>query len=260
MKRIFESETDLLSEFFGRLKQRMSDEQSVTRKLTHLKAVAHSSDKHFERLVLARKRLARACAAGDRNSIEYEEQVILALLYEIADTIYMVSGLLELKDLQLGPSADGQGIVGEHAAELTHILDTMNRTAAKLLQLEQELSLKLDFSRPVDEKEGITFETHPHWQGFSSLSFVESFDAYFLRAQQLVAARLNEKIPFLHNRTVREQLVRKGRKELVEILARLENAPLGGLHIEKTRMGRETSPPVFHARRLSLFSGHRQHR
>ncbi len=221
-------------DYYSRLAERLGHEQNVVRKLIRLRGILESAQSHVQRLAQSRRRYLRARNHGDRTGAHYELEIMSALLYEIADTVFMVCNLLELNELDLSASADGQGLVGEHAAEVVYLFDRMESYCKQLLQFEREMELRLDFQRPVDEKEGVTYSEHVHWQDFVRGSVDESFFAYFSRAQREIRRRISQPIAFLGGRTVREQLQRKGRTALLELIRRLEDAPLSGLRIERS--------------------------
>lgn len=225
-------ENESTDQFFARLHERIIEQKGPIMKLMRLKAIADSADKHFHRLTLARKRWERAAELSERRAMEFEKETMLALLYEAADTIFIVIGLLELDEFRLEASADGQGIKGEHSLELTKLVDVLEKNAARILEFEQEYRLRLDFRKAVDEREGITFERHAHWQDYVPGSVKESFDSYFERARTTVKSRMERPVEFLGGRTVREQLKRKRRDALLEVIGRLERVSTS-LTVEK---------------------------
>ena len=229
MKRHF-VETDSLNDYFAPIGARLQDLHIGQNLYTQALFLLKSSEVHFTRHRLAERRLLRAQAANDPIGVAYENSVIHALLYEIADTIYQVVALLDFDQLDLSASMDGCGLAGECAAEVVLALSALDRQCAGLLELERKHSVNIDFKTAIDEKEGISFEKHRHWQDFVAGSVAKSFRSYFALAQTAVRTRLSQRPKFWRDQMVGQYLNRKGHESLNEILGRLDAAAFGHQH------------------------------
>lgn len=213
-------------EYYTRLEDRLKSCASTTRRVMQIREIAASANDHFVRAATARRRLIRARASGDLSSAQFERRVLLALLYEIMDTFFIVVYLLDFEAFDLEPSADGEGLSGTAAATFVSILSMLEQQSRKLLALEVELELSANFKEPVDEKEGITYLRHRHWQDFHGISVEESFIHYFSRAKQSVTAWLADRPHLWAGQSVEEYLKKKGYSHLLRVLHRLRNSSL----------------------------------
>lgn len=213
-------------EYYTRLEDRLKYCASTTKRVMQIREIAASANDHFGRIGAARRRLIRARASGDFASAHFERRVLLALLYEIMDTFFIVVYLLDFEAFDLDPSADGEGLSGTAAATFVSILSLLERQSRELLALERDLELKANFKEPVDEKEGITYLGQPHWQDFHGVSVEESFVQYFSRAKQSVTAWLADRPNLWAGQSVEEYLKKKGYSHLLQILRRLRNSSL----------------------------------
>ncbi len=228
---------DSLREYYDRINQRLTKFSGVHNRIAQGWFLAKSAEDHFARYELPCRRYLRARGERDLASVAYERRVMLAILYEVADTAYLVMNVLDFDEIDLESSGDGYGLTGEGAADVLKVLSCLDNQCARLISLENKFDLRVDFSRPVDEKEGMTFVTHRHWQDFVAGSAEESFLAYFSRARQTVSARLNQRPRFWANQTVRQYIQAKGYRALIEILRRLEQASFVVKQVQKPTKG-----------------------
>lgn len=224
VERITESVS--LNEYVERVKGRLSQALDAKNCAAQAWFLARSAEDHFARLELPWRRYLRAREQKDLASIAYERRLMLALMYEIADTAYLVMNMLDFKRLELESSADGYGLAGESATDVVKTLGYLNDQCGKLISFENRLGLRLDFKDPVDEKEGLTFNKHRHWQDFVVGSASDSFYRYFADARLILTQRLNAAPKFWAHQTVRQYLQNKGYRALYEILRRLEQASI----------------------------------
>lgn len=251
----FESTEERSVDYYRRLKEVVKKEDSFAKKIIRLNSFIDSAENHFQRLQYAKRRYQRAFIEGDRVSELYEHDVMLALLYEIADTIYMTIAAFDVEEFSLKAAEDGVGMVGDRAADIVYLFDKLNRQSQRLLDLESDLGLCLDFSKSVCECQGITFTKNAHWEGFSTDSNSDMcFVEYFAARQKEVRARLTYKIPFLNNRTLAQQLERKGRYALLEVLRRLDAVTFSRLQVEFCASKDESTTSFFPFHMKNPFS------
>lgn len=208
-------------DYVSRVKRRVEEESDAIKRIAGLKDVALSAEKHFKRLLKPRKRYQQARDFQDDLSAAYERRVLLVLLYEIVDHSYMTLNLLDFEALKLRASGDGHGLAGDSAAEVVSVLELLNEQCKRVMALEAELDLKVNFSFPLDEKEDITFTQTPHWQGFAPGLLGRSFYAYFGSAQESIVRRIRQQPGFWNEQTVGRYLERKGYDSLVGMIGRL---------------------------------------
>jgi hypothetical protein len=211
--------------YFLRMRERLRKTESMAVLVAHIYEVALSGEKHFERLRLAHKRHERAQLFGDHAAMQMEKSIMHALLYEAADTSFLVMNLLDFDQFELQASVSGSGLAGESAAEITRILHALEQQCRKLHGLEHDLGLALDYSRPLDEKEGITFHIHRHWQDFVPGSVPESFNAYFSRARFALLQRLAQRPRcWGGHQSIRQYLQRGEHAALLTAIDKLEKS------------------------------------
>ena len=219
-------ETDSSAEYFARLGKRLTAPEAAAHRLLQLKAIAASADRHFERMTLPRRRYLRAVTLGDKIAQKYEQETILTLMYEVADTVFIVLNSFDLDQFDVRVSMDGQGIWGEDAGEVVQLADSLNRYCRRILEIEREFDIRADFKRPVDEREGETYTHHKHWQDFVHGSIQRSFNHYFSDARAALHRRLAQRPKIWKDCTLREHLQRRNYRALLEIASRLEHASL----------------------------------
>lgn len=217
-------ETDSLEEYFDRLERRIRRGESVGKKIIRIQQIAKSAEDHFKRLSLPQERYLRAIEMHDDLSAAFERRTMLALLYEIVDTSFIVMNLLDFDELDLESSQNGHGLTGNSAFTVVHILTVLDDQCATVAQIEKEFDLIVDFVHPVDEKRGITYEGKSHWQDFFPGSVEKSFHLYFSQAQQSMNRRLDQRPRIWERQTIREYLRKHRYVSLVEMLGRLERA------------------------------------
>ena len=152
--------------------------------------------------------------------------MLLALLYEIADTIYMTLQLLDLEELGLESSQSGDGITGEAASETLNVLSLLENHCQRLLGLEHELGLKVDFSKPVHEREGITYKEFPHWDNFIKDKPSESFKRYFEEVKAALVSSINRVPNFWRSQTFGQFLERRDYEGISKVAKRLIHSAL----------------------------------
>ena len=209
-------------EYVARVTARLEEASAAPKIVARAWHIARSGEEHFKRIEFTVKRHMRAKAAGDKTALPYENQVLAALLYEIADTGYLVLAMLDFDKLELDSSEDGRGLVGEVAPDVVRILDLLDNQAIRLLEIEKLTGVKMDFSTAVDEKLGITFVFQGHWHDMIPGSVKDSFYTYFRQAAKAVRARLAQKPDFWAKQTVRQYLETKRYHALLKVLLRLE--------------------------------------
>ncbi len=218
-----EHENSLLGEeYAARVNWRIEQDSDAEKRTSHAWFIARSGEDHFARLTLAIKRFVRARGFADQTALAYERDVIACLLYEIADTAYLTLSVLDFDKLDLSASEDGLGFVGEVAHEVVRTLSLLDNQANRLLEIEKSSAIRVDFTTPVDEKEGITYLRKHHWQDMVPGSVSDSFRGYFRHARDVVRTRLDKKPDFWVAQTIRQYLVWKHYDALLQILQRLE--------------------------------------
>ncbi len=215
-------EEDSENKYIHRLQSRIDAESDMSDKLGAIMEVARSSESHFGRFALSVQRLKRAEKQKDLFWVAAERLIMEILLYESIDTIFIVLALLDFDKFHLKASLDGYGVSGESASEILSILNILENQASEILAFEQEFSLQLDFLRAVDEKEGITFLGHKHWQDFVPGSFDQSFFRYFKTARRVLDNRLHKKPRIWTNQTVAQFMKRRGYPDIFKIYQKLE--------------------------------------
>lgn len=213
-------------EYLSRVLARMEEGTGTARSASRAWYLARSGEEHFTRLDFALRRLRRAQALNDEGSIKYEREVVSALLYEIADTAYLVLAMLDFNQLELSSSEDGLGFVGEVAPDVVRTLNLLNNQSSRLLEVEKSTGSVVDFSAAVDEREGITYLKKCHWQDMVPGSLKESFYTYFRQARASVLKRLAQKPDFWSSQTVEQYLHGKRHTALLAVLKRLSNEAL----------------------------------
>ena len=213
-------------EYLDRIDERMRKASTIGKRLAPVAQIVGNSEKHFVRVGLSAKRLHRATTLLDRMSQTFERSLIYVLLYEAVDHVCMVFNLLDFESMDLESALDGHGLAGESAAEVVQLFHMLNEKAGRILELEGQHHLHLDFSEPVDEKEGITWTTIPHWQDFVPGSVQHSFRDYFRGVREAVHRRLEQRPRFWKSQNIRQYLHRKGHAELLRVIGKLEGARL----------------------------------
>ena len=213
--------TDSVRAYFDRLHDREC-EISDTQALRHwVWTILRSANRHFLRLDSAARRYHHALELHDETALAFERDLMHASLYEIVDTVYIIFEVFDLDHFDLTSSADGAGIAGEDAHFVRDVLDTMDKMCVKALHLSKIYSLPLDFKKPLNERQQLTYQTHAHWRGLVPGSAERSFFTYFSQAKALVTERLNQVPKFWHNQTVKQALMKTPRYGLHEVLQRL---------------------------------------
>jgi len=216
----------LPDEYFERVDERVHKASTIGKRIASIVQLANLAENHMARYAMASRRYRRAIANQDKMSISFERSLMYVLLYEAVDHLCMVLNLLDFDELDLESSLDGHGLAGDCCAEVVHLLRMLNDKAVRILELEKEGQIRLDFAEPVDEKEGITYMTFPHWQDFVPGSVQKSFRDYFKSVRQAVHRRLEQKPRFWKTQNVRQYLHRKGHDALLHVIGQLEGARL----------------------------------
>jgi hypothetical protein len=224
VKMAMHSENDPFDEFLERIEQRTKGSAGHGAGCVFIMDIAHSAEQHLERFPVVARRYHRALELNEATAAAYEKETMLALLYEALDTVYLVLQILDLNSLNLESSLDGTGLTGEDASFVSGLSQVLEHTCEQILELEQQHHLQLDFGTPVDEREGVTYSLHAHWQDFVPGSVSDSFYSYFAQARQRVMRRLNTVPKFWPRQTVREALAKSRRPALAQMVKRLEQA------------------------------------
>ncbi len=216
----------LTDEYFERVDERMRKAASLGRRIAPIVQIANLAENHLARYAMARQRYQRSIINRDKMSQGFERALMYVLLYEALDHICMALNLLDFEALDLESSLDGHGLAGDCSPEIVQLLGSLNEKATRMEALQKEGNIRLDFSEPLDEKEGITYNTFPHWQDFSPGSVQKSFRDYFKSVRLTIHRRLDQKPLFWKTQNVRQYLHRKGHDALLHIIGQLEGARL----------------------------------
>ena len=103
-----------------------------------------SADRHLSRFDLAARRFERAVEHKEHRAEDVERDNMLALLYESADTIFMVLQMTDPDALELQPSLDGAGMSGEDAG---FVYDVLNRASQSAFQASGLKGLKKELGK-----------------------------------------------------------------------------------------------------------------
>jgi len=191
------------SEYVERVKERCCNSSGREMLRCCIWRLLLSADRHLARFDLAARRYERAKEHKDTRAEHVERDNMLALLYESADTVYMVVQILDPDLLDLTSSLDGVGISGEDAGFVLDAVKRLEKISGEILRCADEHGLRLDFSRPVDEREGVTYTQHCHWRDFVDGSVEQSFYSYFAEAQRAVSHRLAQVPRFWRQRALK---------------------------------------------------------
>lgn len=195
-------------EYLERLSERATGNISREALCCKIWQITKTAERHWHRLLLSQKRLARATSINNAAALAYEKEVILISAYEILDTVYIALQLLDLDRLHLQSSSDGLGLTGEDANYVFELLQNLDNLCLKTLEAAAENGIKIDFLRPVDELEGITFTESGHWYDFVPGSIERSFSLYFTQARRSLNHRLNQVPHFWRSNTLTDVIIR----------------------------------------------------
>lgn len=221
----FNNETDSFAEYFERISQRCCESAAEPARCCIWRLI-RSADRHFDRFVLAARRYERALKRQDRHMMQAERDIMHALLYETADTVYIVLQILDPDLFEVRPSLDGSGLSGEDAMFIDETLNRLERISKKVMHHAAEFQLQLDFKRPVDEIEGVTYIQHCHWRDFVPGSCEASFYGYFAEVQRGISHRLTQAVRFWHKRSVQQLWLKPKRPAMVAVVRALLTASL----------------------------------
>lgn len=202
------AQSETARDYFERIKQRMTDSVSREALCCKIWQVAKTAERHWQRSELAGKRYQRAVAANNQIASEYEKEVMLILSYEMLDTVFIALQLLDLDKLNLHSSSDGAGLAGEDANYVFELLQLLENICTRVHDNSTKYGIRVDFLRPVDELEGITFTESGHWHNFDSSSVERSFSLYFTQARRGLNHRLNQIPHFWRKQTMVDVIVR----------------------------------------------------
>ena len=219
-------ESESMKEYFTGINGENVQIEDASSKILTIRHLVKSAQCHFIRFARPQKRLLRALEVGDKIAIRYEKECMSIILYEILDTVYCAFSLLDLNQLDVQAAANGTGITGDHALSVIEIFQNLEEQCRQALELEKKYDLQLDFSTPVDEKEGITFKGHRHWQDYVPGSVEQSFFRYFAEMQRRIIMRLNQRPEAWTPQSLRQTMVRYGHKSLLQALHKLESQAL----------------------------------
>ncbi|MDC0357234.1 hypothetical protein OAO01_00330 [Oligoflexia bacterium] len=216
------ADTGSAREYFFRLDQRLQAKEGVVGKIILIKSIAKSAEKHLKKSDLSFRRYKQALKSQDDVSIAYEKNILLALMYEIIDTSYIVLNLLNFDELDLDSSNDGLGLAGGSSVDVAQVLSNLDAQCVRVLRLETDLDIRIDFSHAVDERKGVTYTRHPHWKNFVAGDDDASFFSYFFRGQTFIKERMNQIPKFWVEQNFRQYLRRHSYHALLDMVARLE--------------------------------------
>ncbi|NLF25155.1 MAG: hypothetical protein GX589_05785 [Deltaproteobacteria bacterium] len=219
-----DSESDSVRAYYDRLHERKRADLNIQALKTGAWNILRSAERHFYRFDLAARRYHRALETKDKLGLAFERDIMLALLYEAADTVYIVLQLFDPDRLNLTSSADGAGIAGEDASYVREMMDTMEAICKKILHLSKTYNLPLTFKDPVDERERLTYNAHAHWRDLEPGSIEKSFFSYFAQAKNCLTVKLNQVPKFWSNRTLKQALLKNERAALREVVQHLLTA------------------------------------
>ncbi|NMC61661.1 MAG: hypothetical protein GYA55_00690 [SAR324 cluster bacterium] len=206
-----------MNDYIDGIEKRFFEYTDIAGKLARLRTTACTAEHHLERFKLASKRLLRAKSLRDRISEKYEFDVLQILLYEAMDHVFMVFSALDLDDFDLKAPIVGQGFLGDYALDILSLFSLLEKNSERILKIEAQSELRLDFSIPLDEKEGVTFNHYCHWNNIG-------FEPYFNQASKIIHERLDAKPRVLQKQSMRDFLRRKQYSCLLSLLGRIENA------------------------------------
>ena len=201
-------QTESAREYLERLNQRLADSVSREALCCKIWQVAKSAERHWQRCELAVKRYHRALDRKNDLAVNYEKEVMLILSYEALDTVFIALQLLDLDKLNLQSSTDGAGLTGEDANYVFELLQMLDNICKRVLENASKYGIKIDFLKPVDELEGITFFDSSHWYNFVPSSVEKSFTHYFTQARRALNHRLNQIPSFWQKHTMVDVIVR----------------------------------------------------
>ncbi len=206
MTAVMQSES--AQEYLERLNQRITDAVDREALCCKIWQITKTAERHWQRYQLSIKRYERAKAIENSMAMTYEKEIMLILSYEILDTIYIALQLLDLDKLNLQSSSDGHGLAGEDANYVFELLQSLDNLCTRTIDSSIQQGVKIDFLRPVDELEGITFTESGHWHDFVPGSIERSFSLYFTQARRGLNHRLNQIPHFWRTNTLVDVIVR----------------------------------------------------
>lgn len=207
--------TEGMRDYLEAVGKRFAEDADAYKRFAELKSIIVTAHHHLNRFDMAVRRLLLAERLSDPVARQYERDVMKILLYEALDHIYMAFSKLDLDGLGLRMCAAGNGLTGENAHEVLTILDLMEGLSAETLKREKCFCLKLDFSRSIPEKEGITYGLKSHWNA-------GDLREYFIQCSKLVNAGLHRKAGFWSGRTMADFLRQREYHQILAALVRLE--------------------------------------
>ncbi len=222
-----------LSEYAERLVERALSSDGRERLRCSIWRILLSADRHLARFDMAVRRYERAAAEHDTRTMFVERENMMALLYETADTVFMTVRMIDPEVLDLHASLDGVGLAGDDAGFVNEVMIRLENLSEEIESYENEYRLRLDYSVPVDEREGVTYNNHYHWRDFSSESIEKSFYLYFGEVQRILAEQLARIPKFWRKRKMQQLYI--SRPSLSRLLRNLLTASLGEERLAKEK-------------------------
>lgn len=207
--------TEGFRDYLEAVGKRFAEDEDLYKRFAELKNILLTASHHLNKFDSAVRRLRLAERLNDSIAKQYEHDVMMILLYEALDHAYMAFSRLDLDELGLKMCAAGNGLTGENVQEVLKILDLMEGLCADILKREDCFGLKLDFSRSIPEKEGITYALKSHWD-------TGDLREYFIQCASVVNERLHRKTNFWSGRTMTDFLRQRRYQQILAVLIRLD--------------------------------------
>ncbi len=217
-----DDDTTNLREYYSRVEDRLQHAANAEQRLTQVHQVINDTNHHLDRLRLAERRLHRARMLGDESSSAYEHELMVALMYEAVDHVYISLHLMDLDLMALNATPHGYGLIGDSALDVIHTFRNLETISAHILSRAGQLGIPLDFLHAVDEKEGLSYGRLAHWQDFVPGSVKESFHRYFQRAGRATIDRLAQRPNFWERQNIEEYLQTRGCQSLLTLTRQIE--------------------------------------
>jgi len=204
-----DSNIGTILDYAERIKERSLSNNTREKLRCNLWKILSSADKHLARFDMSVKRYSRATSIHDAHMMFVERENMLASLYETIDTTYITLKMIDFNILEVHAALDGVGIAGEDAGFVHEILDRLEDVCEEVAKRENSYNLKIDFSVPVDEREGVTFSSHPHWRDFVKGNIEKSFYCYFEQVQKDVSSHISQVPKFWRQRKIQHFFMKR---------------------------------------------------
>ena len=228
---IHDTNVGTISDYAERLKERALSTDEREQLHCNIWRELLSADRHISRFDMAARRYERAASVHDARAMFVERENMLASLYETIDTVFLVIRMIDPDVLDLQSSLDGVGITGDDAGFVHEVLERLEKICEEVIKREDAYKLSLDFSVPVDEREGVTYTHHPHWRDFVEGSIERSFFLYFEQVQKELSKHISKVPKFWRQRKLQQFFTK--RPAITKFLRVILGATLGEASIAK---------------------------